>query len=96
MSSVCRFPNGTRIYIYLDDHFDPHCHAVKGKGRGRQEAKIFWGDPITVEESSKRKERLSPKELDVAIEWVSRHLADLDKAYKEVMAGRVPEQIPYP
>ena len=97
MASVCIFPSGTRIYLFQETRHGIHCHAIKGRGKGKCFARIFWrSDTIVFEQSSKRRLRLSNDELNEAVEWVARHLSELDEAYSDVQAGKVPKQIPYP
>lgn len=97
MASVCVFPNGTRIYLFQETRHGIHLHAIKGQGRGKRFARIFWrSDPVVFEQSSKRKLRLTHDELDEATQWAARHRSELDEAYKDVQAGKAPQKIPYP
>ena len=97
MAAVCVFPNGTRIYLFQETRHGVHCHAIKGRGKGKRFARIFWrGDTILYEQSSKRRLRLTRDELDEATQWVARHRNELDEAYGDVQAGKSPQQIPYP
>jgi hypothetical protein len=68
---ICEF-YGIAIYIYYDDHNDPHFHAIYGD----DEVEVKIGD-LSVAAG-----RLPPRAMGLVIEWASSRQSALDEDWK--------------
>lgn len=74
---------GIRIYVYYNDHPDPHFHA---KYAGK-EVQIRIGD-LSVMAGE-----ISHRAMGLVIEWASQHRAELARAWKKAEAHEKPGKI---
>ena len=71
MPRVCEF-YGIVIYIYYDDHPDPHFHAIYGD----QEVQV------RLEDLSVMGGRLPPRAMGLVVEWASGRRAALEEDWR--------------
>jgi len=63
---VCEF-YGIVIYVYYDDHPDPHFHAIYGGSEGQ----------VRIDDLSVMAGTLPPRALGLVVEWASARRAAL-------------------
>ncbi len=82
MPRVCEF-YGIAIYVYYDDHPDPHFHAIYGDDEVE----------IAIDDLSVLAGRLPPRAMGLVVEWASRSRAALtdnwDRAAQHLPLRRI-------
>jgi hypothetical protein len=82
MPEICRF-YGIVIYVFYNEHFPPHFHAVYGE----HEALVSI-DSLTIFTG-----RLPPKAIGLVFEWASIHQKELKKAWQQAINHEKLEKI---
>lgn len=71
MPRVCEF-YGIAIYVYYDDHPDPHFHAVYGSAEVE----------IKIRDLSLMAGRLPPRAMGLVVEWASARKVALEEDWE--------------
>jgi len=74
MSQISKF-YGIAIYIYYNDHFPPHFHAIYGEFEAL----------INIETLAPLAGYLPPRALGLVIEWASLHHGELKKVWEQAI-----------